>query len=187
MNQDTSAIPPAGEILDFGCGNKKRPGAIGVDINPRSDADVIHDLNETPYPFRDNTFREILADNVIEHLDNIIKVMDELHRICRSDGVVVIHVPYFRARWAYIDPTHRHFFTVDSFSYFDPGHLHNKLYKYSRSCFVIKSVRFNQGLRNGLLKRSLLCVANRWPRGYEAYLSHLLPLDMLTFALQPLK
>ena len=28
-------------------------------------------------------------------------------------------VPYFRSVWAHIDPTHKHFFTVQSFIYFD--------------------------------------------------------------------
>ena len=54
------------DILDLGCGNKKRPGAIGIDVNPRCDADVIHDLNAFPYPFAESAFDEIYADNVIE-------------------------------------------------------------------------------------------------------------------------
>jgi len=52
------------KILDLGCGNKKIQGAIGIDINPLSDADVIHDLNVLPYPFNDSRV-EIIADNVI--------------------------------------------------------------------------------------------------------------------------
>jgi hypothetical protein len=43
-------------ILDLGCGIRKRPGTIGLDINPRSDADVIHDLTLFPYPFDDSSF-----------------------------------------------------------------------------------------------------------------------------------
>jgi len=34
------------KILDLGCGNKKFPGAVGIDINPLSDADVINALND---------------------------------------------------------------------------------------------------------------------------------------------
>lgn len=186
--QDKGNIAPAqGLVLDFGCGNKKRPGSIGVDINPRSDADVIHDLNVFPYPFADDTFREVLADNVIEHLDNLIGVMEELHRICRPDGLIHINVPYFRAKWACIDPTHRHFFTVDSFSYFDPAHIHHKLYKYSTRQFEVRKVLFNHGLKNRLPKQILVKLANRWPQRYESYLSHLIPLDMLTFHLRPIK
>jgi len=44
------------KILDVGCGTNKHPGAIGLDYNPRTGADVIHDLNEVPYPFPDDEF-----------------------------------------------------------------------------------------------------------------------------------
>ena len=44
------------KILDLGCGKKKRPGSVGVDINPNSDADIIHDLNVFPYPFENSSF-----------------------------------------------------------------------------------------------------------------------------------
>ena len=69
---------PRYHILDVGCGLRKRPGAIGIDVNPRSHADVIHDLNRIPYPFSNNQFDEIICDNIIEHLDDFLKVMEEL-------------------------------------------------------------------------------------------------------------
>ena len=40
------------KILELGCGTTKIPNAISVDINPFSKADVIHDLNKFPYPFK---------------------------------------------------------------------------------------------------------------------------------------
>jgi len=33
------------KILDVGCGNAKTTNAIGIDSNPTTQADVIHDLN----------------------------------------------------------------------------------------------------------------------------------------------
>jgi hypothetical protein len=38
--------------LDVGCGINKYSGAIGIDRNPRSRADVLCDLDRFPYPFR---------------------------------------------------------------------------------------------------------------------------------------
>jgi SAM-dependent methyltransferase len=179
------------QILDFGCGNRKLPGAVGIDINPDTDADIVHDLNKFPYPFEDSTFDEISADNVIEHLDNIIAVMEELHRISKPGAVIRIMVPYFRAKWAFIDPTHRHFFTVESFSYFDPEHIHNKLYNYSKAKFKIEKVLFNEGLVHQGIFRLFMdpfkTIANKYPLRYERYLSHLLPLDELTFILRTVK
>ena len=48
-------------ILDVGCGQNKYPGAVGIDSNPRTQADVIHDLGITPYPFADTEFDEIIC------------------------------------------------------------------------------------------------------------------------------
>ena len=174
-------------ILDLGCGNKKTPGSIGIDINPLSDADVIHDLNSLPYPFEDSSFDEIIADNVLEHLDNVIQIMEELSRISRNGAIIKVYVPYFRSHWACIDPTHRHFFTVDSFAYFDPDHIISKLYKYSNSRFKVEKVLFNERIKNGFIKSALVKIANRWPTRYESYLSQLFPLDELTFYLVNLK
>jgi len=175
------------KILDLGCGNKKYHGAIGIDINPLSDADVIHDLNNPPYPFEDSHFDQIIADNVIEHLDDVIKIMEELWRISTPGAKIKIIVPYFRSRWAFIDPTHRHHFTVDSFAYFDPDHIICKLYKYSKVRFKVEKMIFNERLKNGFLKSAFVTIANRWPSRYETYLSHLIPLDDLTFYLVNLK
>ncbi len=179
------------KILDLGCGNRKRPGAIGIDVNPDTDADIVHNLNQFPYPFEGSTFDEIYADNVIEHLDDVIKTMEELHRISKPGGLVKVIVPYFRARWAYVDPTHKHFFTVDSFSYFDPGHIHSKLYNYSKATFKMERLVFNESIVRGglfkLLSMPVVGLANRWPGKYEQLISHLVPLDELTFYLRTLK
>src|ERR1700690_911456 len=159
------------KILYLGCGNRKRPGATGIDVNPESHADVIHDLNVFPHPFADSLFDEIYVDNVLEHLHDVIKVMEELHRISKAGGLVKIIVPYFRAKWAFIDPTHRHFFTVDSFSYFDPGHIHNKLFNYSKATFNIEKIVFNETIvLHGIhycLVTPVKWLANTWPSGYE--------------------
>jgi len=174
-------------ILDLGCGNRKRPGTFGIDVNPRSAADLVHDLNRIPYPLPDSSFDEIYLDNVLEHLENVIPVMEELHRLARPGALVKIIVPYFRARWACIDPTHRHFFTVDSFSYFDPRHPHCKVYDYSLARFEVEVTVFNETIRRGWFTTLVKAVANKWPWRYEKYLSHLYPLDDLSFYLRVLK
>jgi predicted SAM-dependent methyltransferase len=99
------------KILDLGCGKKKQKGAIGIDISKETDADVIHDLDVFPYPFANGEFDYVYADNVIEHLYDITKVLEELYRITKDGATIKIIVPFFRSHWAFIDPTHRHFFT----------------------------------------------------------------------------
>ena len=175
---------PLLKILDLGCGNKKREGAVGIDFNCRTAADVIHDLNVFPYPLDDSSFDEIYLDNTLEHLDDVIRVMEEVHRICMPDGVVKVIVPYFRSVWACIDPTHKHFFTVDSFAYFDPENSICTRYAYSLARFKVEKVVFNESLRNRWTKKIVLGLANKWPNHYELHFSHLYPLDDISYYLR---
>lgn len=175
------------EILDLGCGTRKRDGALGLDINPATKADVIHDLEIFPYPFEDNRFREIYVDNVLEHLDDVVATMEELHRISKPGAIVKIIVPYFRARWAFIDPTHKHFFTIDSFAYFDPNSPISKIYPYSEARFTPENIIFNENIITRPLMSIIKVLGNKWPSRYERFLSHIFPLDDLTFYLKVVK
>jgi len=177
--------------LDLGCGNRKREGAIGIDCNPKTCADVIHDLNVFPYPFEDSSFDEIYADNVLEHLGDLIKVLEELYRISKPNAIIRVDVPYFRAKWAFIDPTHKHFFTTGSFSYYDPEHIHNRLFPYSNAKFKVEKIVFNERIKEkgffGVIKRIVKKIANRSPQKYEDHISHFMPLDELTFYMKVVK
>jgi len=172
------------KILDLGCGKKKRIGAIGVDHSDRHNADIIHDLNVFPYPFQGDSIDQIFLDNVLEHLDKPISVMEEVHRIIKSGGVVKVIVPYFRSNWAFIDPTHRTFYTVNSFAYYDPRHLICQRYDYTLARFFVEKIVFNESLQSGIIKKFVIKFANKFPNYYEAYLSHLFPLDDITYYLK---
>lgn len=176
----------APKVLDLGCGNKKRPGAVGVDFNARTQADVVHDLNQFPYPFQDAEFDEVYVDNCLEHLDKPIRVMEELHRIVKPGGLVKVIVPYFRSTWAFIDPTHLHFFSVDSFAFYDPDHYICKQYDYTKARFKTERRVFNETLANKLIQGLVASLANRFPGHYEHYLAHLYPLDDISFYLRRL-
>jgi len=94
-------------VLDIGCGTNKTVGAIGMDINPRTAADVIHDLDDRPYPFADDYFDEIIGGHVIEHVRDPVAVMSELHRITRHGGAIKIVAPHWTNPDFATDLTHR--------------------------------------------------------------------------------
>ncbi len=178
---------PVFNILDLGCGLRKRPGAIGIDVNPRSQADVIHDLNRFPYPFPDNHFDEIICDNVLEHLDDVLKVMEELHRIAKPLALVTIVVPFYSHQQAHTDPTHRHFFGVHSFDYFIEG-TPNSGFQYSKAQFTLLSVEFEKALtQRHWFDRMVVAFANRRKDVYENRLANMFPLRNLTFELRVVK
>jgi hypothetical protein len=111
------------ELL-LGCGNTRakavRHGDMSeqwshlttLDIDPECGADVIHDLNITPYPFPDNAFTEIHAYEVLEHFGrqgdwrSFFEQFSELYRILEPDGLLCATVPAWDSPWAWGDPGH---------------------------------------------------------------------------------
>lgn len=120
--------------INLGCGTKRIPGFTGLDWIKTEATDIVHDLEVFPYPFADNQAEEIVMDNVLEHLSDTIKVMEELHRIARPGAIIKISVPYFKSNSAFTDPTHKHFFTEKSFKYFAPNH---PLHFYTSAAFEL--------------------------------------------------
>ena len=59
--------------LNLGCGKKILKGYINLDCVKFPGVDKVHNLNKYPWPFKDNEFDEIYCDNILEHLDGIIK------------------------------------------------------------------------------------------------------------------
>lgn len=108
------------KILDVGCGANKHPGAIGLDNNPRTAADVIHDLGAIPYPFADDEFDEIVSNHVAEHVPDVMAFVSELHRITKHGGRIKLLTPHYtNPDWA-SDPTHRNHFNSYTFNVFMP-------------------------------------------------------------------
>lgn len=105
-------------ILDIGCGAAKISGAMGIDIRPSPRVDVVHDLNVYPWPFEDNTFDKCIFSGSLECLDNVLKSMEEVHRITRPGGRVEIHTTHFAASNSYWDPLQKWHFSYYTFDYF---------------------------------------------------------------------
>ncbi len=129
-------------IIEFGCGNAKKAGAIGIDINPRSQADIIHDLDVFPYPLADNSADHIICRDVLEHVENFIKTMEEIWRIGKPDCLIDICGPFMSSINYFSDPTHKRAFTSRSFDYFIAGTEVNK-HSYSDVSFDLLSASYD--------------------------------------------
>jgi len=125
--------------LDVGCGINKYPGAIGIDRNPDCRPDVLCDIDHIPLPFADCSFDQLRAIHVIEHVTDVIRSMEEFHRLVRRGGRVRIETPHYTDFSSFCDPTHRWHLNTFSFRYF--GEDHAGFGYYSRCRFRQVSLR----------------------------------------------
>ena len=185
-------------MLDLGCGKRKIKGCLGIDISPDSDADVVHDLNKFPYPFKNNSFDIIYARDCLEHLDEIIKTIEEIYRIAKPKAKIFISVPHFSSHNYYTDLTHQRAFAVRSFDFFSPDESSVIKYLRPKACFKIvgKKIepnRFIFKLKNRLIKvrnRPLHFLINLSPLVqdiYERFFAFILTAEGIHFELEAIK
>ncbi|HWR53490.1 MAG TPA: methyltransferase domain-containing protein [Bryobacteraceae bacterium] len=173
-------------ILDVGCGIKKLAGAVGIDRNPASAADVLCDLDRAPYPFRDDSFDALQATHVIEHVADVMRAMEEFHRLVRAGGRVRIVTPHYTDFSSFCDPTHRWHLNSFSFRYF--GEDHGGFGYYSRVRFREVSVRVKLlSLWRMLGFEAVINASRRLRRIWEYYFCYVVRGKVIEVELEVLK
>lgn len=137
MQAAAAAVPIVGEReLLIGCGpNRDIRLSIGgkrkwnnlttLDWNAAHQPDVVHDLEVLPYPFDDDTFAEIHAYEILEHLGRqgdfraFFAQMSELWRILKPGGFLAATCPSYRSMWAWGDPSHTRVLTSGTLAFLD--------------------------------------------------------------------
>lgn len=129
------------ELL-LGCGNRRdkrlTDEGLGIpviweelvtlDMNPKTGADVVHDLNDLPYPFDDGTFDEIHAYDVLEHCGRqgdwrfFFDQFAEIWRILKPDGVFCAICPVWNSVWTWGDPGHTRVISEGSIAFLSQSH-----------------------------------------------------------------
>lgn len=174
------------KVLDVGCGVKKYPGSVGIDRNPYTNADVLVDLDRFPYPFRDNSFDRVRAVHVIEHVSDVIRTMEEFHRLLRAGGNVYIATPHYTDFSSFCDPTHKWHLNSFSFRYF--GANDGGFGYYSRSRFIERSVHVKLlSLWRWLGFELLVNAFPRFRRFWEHYLCFVIRGKVVEFELEAVK
>ena len=159
------------KVLDIGCSRNKVPGTIGIDIDPASQADIIHDLNRYPYPLETRTIDKVYAKHIIEHIDNPRSFIKEIHRILKPGGTVFFETPHFSCRVAYSEPEHKLFYSYFMFSELLKG-LDFKVLRHEITFFKWFRALGIRGL------------ANRWPDTYERFWTYLFPAENVILEVQ---
>lgn len=175
------------KVLDVGCGQRKLPGSIGMDIVKNSEADVVHDMDKSPWPFSDNELDLVFMNHSLEHAHDVLQMLGEAWRVTKNNGRLVIQVPHFRAVDAFVDPTHKHFFASYSMDYFLEG---TKLSDYNYVNFKFSKLGFWYGWPHpskSPIRQMLKTFIHNHPIFYDQYLSLLLPTECVTWELKVIK
>ena len=101
--------------LNMGCGHDIKKGYINLDFIDNGGVDVIHNLNNFPYPFKDNYFDEIYYAHILEHVEDFNKTMLEIIRISKPNSILHIRVPFFANGRGFATFDHKRFFSFDTF------------------------------------------------------------------------
>jgi len=117
--------------LDLGCGNNKQPGFVGLDKRNLPTVDIVHDIEKFPFPLKDGSCIQILASHIIEHIKPwlMLDLFNELWRIMKPDGQLLISMPYGVSRGFQQDPTHCNICNEVTWTYFDPDYPLYKVYE----------------------------------------------------------
>ena len=187
------------EILDVGCGRAKTAGAIGIDFNATTQADIVHDLDRFPWPIASDRFERVVCSHIVEHVAEMIGFMQEVHRVARPNALVEIVTPHFSNRFSFTDPTHRRHLSLRSFDYFleptpmAPPNLVQRALEtkysvpdfYTTSRFRILDARVSMARPFRLA--GIQWLANRFGDFYELYWAFIFPARDLYFTLQVVK
>jgi SAM-dependent methyltransferase len=173
-------------VLDVGCGINKAQGAIGIDRNPASAADVLCDLDRLPYPFADGCFDRLEATHVIEHVSDVIGTMQEFHRLVKPGGRVRVVTPHYTDFSSFCDPTHRWHLNSFSFRFFGPDHGGFGYYsavKFREISVHVRLLAFWRALGFELLVNH----SRRFRRFWEYYLCYVVRGKVMEFEFEVLK
>lgn len=176
------------KVLHIGSGDSVLVGATSIDILDLPNVDTVHDLDSFPWPYDDNTFDLIFAQSVFEHLDDQLAVMEEMHRILKPKGRLVIAVPHFRCVDAFTDATHEHFFTRQSLDYYT--NKDNSLARYQYTKKKYKEINFWYGWptkSSNPLMRLFKSFIHKHPKFYDTHLSLLFPAKIIMWEMEVIK
>lgn len=173
-------------IIDIGCGDDKVPNSIGIDIVKLDSVDILASADAPRLPFQTNSIDTVYCNHIIEHLESVVDFVEELCRVVRPKGEIVIRTPHFTSYGAYTDPTHQQFFGYYSFDYFcneeEAADVAYPWYTDVQVSILERHISFPKSVQkwNHILER----VANRYPQLYEMSVLRAFPAGEMYYRLR---
>jgi ubiquinone/menaquinone biosynthesis C-methylase UbiE len=104
--------------IELGCGASKRnPQAIGVDALELPGVDLVGDAFDVLAALPASSVDRASSYHFFEHVDDLPRLLDELARVMKRGGELVVVTPHFSNPYFYSDYTHRRTFGLYTFAY----------------------------------------------------------------------
>lgn len=173
--------------LNLGCGTVILADYVNLDYYKFPGVDVVWDINKTPFPFKANTFSKIIISHVLEHMDDVVKTLEEVWRISKPNAIIEIGVPYFSGLNAVKDPTHKHFFAAATFDFFEKGKLGKGNYFEESSKVNFKIIKRKIIYSENSFLKSFNSLVNLNQKVYERFFAYIFPSQTLEVNLKVIK
>ena len=134
--------------LNLGSGKDFRQDCLNADIQAIKNPDWVLDITKVPWEETISTrfgeikveqgmFDSIIANDVLEHIPDLVKAMTNCKDLLVEGGEFHIHVPYDLSLGAWQDPTHVRAFNENSWLYYTDWHW----YLGWKDKFVVKELQ----------------------------------------------
>jgi len=183
-------VQAATKSLDIGCGRSKTPGSIGIDRIALSGVDIVHNLEQFPWPFYNDEFSVIYANHFLEHVSDILGTLGEIHRISTASGRLIVRVPHYASDNFHTDLTHKIAFGYRSFDHFSiNGKTAYDFYVPFKFEILSRRIKFMSPLirLDPFRLLGIEALANMFPRIYERFFAYWLPPAEIQFELRIVK
>jgi SAM-dependent methyltransferase len=111
--------------VSLGSGKQGWTTLVTLDINPDCNPNIVHDLEQLPYPIPSNSFDEIHAYEVLEHVGKqgdwrfFFAQFDEFARILKPNGLLFTTSPAHESPWVWGDPGHTRYMGPEVYLFLD--------------------------------------------------------------------
>jgi SAM-dependent methyltransferase len=123
----------SGLVLNLGSGKDWREDCVNADIQPRVNPDWLLDIGKVTWgellktrkgllKVERGMFDVILANDILEHVPDLVSAMTNCKELLKVGGQMRIHVPYDLSYGAWQDPTHVRAFNEKSWLYYTDWH-----------------------------------------------------------------
>jgi SAM-dependent methyltransferase len=98
---------------------------VTIDHDPNCGADIVHDLDVTPWPVDADQFDACHAYEVLEHLGQqgdfkaFFRHFGEIYRVLKDGGILFATVPAWDDVWAWADPSHTRVIAPETLVFLD--------------------------------------------------------------------